>query len=171
MADNNDAIGNIVSPGGFVFGVQGWTWGEPRPRSITFFLDGTAMVCDQHGRPIRGTTVEGKEVLFATSPPTIEFEGHKTVGYAKRKLTTHAEIIAALAEERIDWRQLACAGWPQLPYDQLKEVYGDEFNGLPCTPLEELRKIGNAQLRKDALRARRERDDLQAKEMAGLMEE
>src|SRR5271154_6184694 len=59
----------FVSPGGFAFGVTGWSWGEQRPRSITFFLDGTAKVCDQHGRPIKGTTKDNKEVFFATSAP------------------------------------------------------------------------------------------------------
>lgn len=94
------------SPGGFVFGPQGWTWGQPQVRSITFCVDGTCRVCDQHGRPIRGITIdrEGqqrKEVLFATS--------------------SHAQVIVALEAERIDWRKLVCAGWPQLPLEELRK--------------------------------------------------
>ena len=129
------------SPGGFVFGVQGWDWGEQRPRSITFFLDGTARVCDQHGRPIKGTVVDGtKAVLFDKC--------------------SHAEVIAALDGERIDWRTLTCAGWPQLPYAELKKLAD-----LPPTPIDELRKIKDTDLRRDALKMRREMDDVRAKEL------
>lgn len=97
---NQNRVGDFQSPGGFVFGVQGWTWGEQRPTSITFFLDGTVKVSDQHGRPIRGVvTKDGRAVYFAKC--------------------THAQAVAALTEERVDWTALACSGWPQLPYEQL----------------------------------------------------
>ena len=69
MPEHEDLYG-VTSPGGFVFGVSGWTWGEPRPKSITFFLDNTAKVSDQHGRPIKGTVVDNKEVRFAAGPPS-----------------------------------------------------------------------------------------------------
>ena len=75
-------------------------------------------------------------------------------------------VVAALAEERVDWRTLVCAGWPQLPYTVLKEL-----SELPPTPLEELRKIRDPALRKDALRARREADEIRTKEMAVSAEE
>lgn len=153
--------GEFQSPGGFVFGVQGWTWGEPRPRSITFFLDGTAKVSDQHGRPIRGTVVENKEVLFAQGPPK-----NDDAPGARANLASHAQVIEALAVERVDWRDLSCAGWPQLSYDELKKL-----PELPPTPLEELRKIRDPQLRKDAMRARREANEVRAKEMAALEED
>lgn len=154
MADQQMS-GEFQSPGGFVFGVQGWTWGEPRIKSITFFLDGTAKVCDQHGRPIKGTVVDSKEVKFAlTAPSNDDLPG------ARAALATHAQVIAALTAERVDWKTLTCAGWPQLPYAELMKL-----PTLPPTPLEELRKIANASLRKDALRARREVDEIRNKEL------
>ena len=166
------AVGAIKSPGGFEFGVQGWDWGEPRPRSITFFLDNTAMVCDQHGRAIRGADINGQRIWFATTPP--DGEAYKDNIYPQRTITvddggrkkpiplaTHAQVIAALEAERIDWQALNCAGWPQLPYAALKAL-----PKLPPTPLMELRKIADSTLRKDALRLRREVDEAQRKEMA-----
>ena len=74
-------------------------------------------------------------------------------------MATHEQIIAALTEERIDWRTLTCAGWPQLPYEELRKLVE-----LPPTPLAELKKIRNPQLRKDAIRARREADEALARE-------
>ncbi|MDE2237968.1 MAG: hypothetical protein KGK30_08780, partial [Elusimicrobia bacterium] len=117
---------------------------------------------------------------------------------------THAQVVAALAAERIDWlaytvqyrakdgsirahagmskadadkmrtrllregvgavamaRTIACSGWPQLPYDELIKL-----PELPPTPIEELRKIRDPQMRKDALRARRELDSARATEYA-----
>lgn len=150
-----------MSPGGFIIGVQGWTWGEPRAKTITFFLDNTAGVYDQHGRPIRGTAADNKKVLFAMSPPNVD----EKLG-DRKDLATHAQVIAALALERIDWRTLTWAGWPQLPYDDL--VLLIKSNTLPPTPVEELRKIKDPNLRKDALRARREADELIAREMAAV---
>ena len=139
MVNQQDVTGEFRSPGGFVFGVQGWTWGEQKPTTVTFMLDGTAKVCDQHGRPIRGTVKDGKPVYF--------------------EKCTHAQVIAALADERVDWQALSCAGWPQLPYAQLKAM-----KSLPPTPLEELRKIADPVLRKDAMRIRREVDEAREKE-------
>lgn len=113
--------GEFTSPGGFVFGIQGWSWGDQRPTSITFFINGTATVQDQHGRPIKGVVKDSKPVYF--------------------NKCTHAQVIAALIDERIDWRKLVSAGWPQLPYEQLKDI----ANRLPPTPVSELRKkIGRA---------------------------
>ena len=154
--NSENMVGEVISPGGFVFGVAGWTWGEPRPKSITFFLDGTAKVCDQHGRPIKGTVVDSKEVRFAQASP-----GNDDPPNARKGLATHAQVVAALAAEHVDWRKLSCAGWPQLPYAELSKL-----PNLPPTPLDELRKISNPQLRKDALKARREVDDAKAKELA-----
>lgn len=141
MTNQQDATGEFRSPGGFVFGVQGWAWGEQRPTALTFFLDGTCKVSDQHGRPIKGAvSANGKAIYFDKC--------------------SHQQVIAALTEERVDWKTLTCAGWPQLPYEQLKSM-----KDLPPTPLEELRKITDASLRKDALRIRREVDTARAEEM------
>ncbi len=193
--------GEFVSPGGFAFGLQGWTWGEPRPQSITFFLDNTAMVCDQHGRPVRTViTDDGRVLRFADTPPDGSKEGDVT---PRPQFATHAQVIEALTAERIDWlsyvvryrasdntmktrtgltkdqaeqlcnklakegigqimssRSITCAGWPQLAYDELKKL-----PELPPTPMEELRKIRDPLLRKDALRIRREVDEGRLKEM------
>lgn len=155
-------LGEFQSPGGFVFGVQGFSWGEPRPKSITFFLDGTAKVSDQHGRPIPGiVTEDNKKILFAQSPPK-----NDDLPGTRAKFANHAQTIAALAAERIEWTTLVCAGWPQLPYAELKKL-----PELPPTPLEELRKIRDPDLRRDALRARREADEVRTKEMAATAEE
>lgn len=161
MADQNNMIGEFYSPGGFVFGMQGWTYGEPKPVSITFFLDGTARVSDQHGRPIKGTVVNNKEVLFAQGPP----KNDDPPG-ARSHYGTHAQVVEALAKERVNWRELSLAGWPQLPYAELKDL-----PELPPTPLEELRKICDPKLRRDALRARREADEIMAKGLASVEEE
>ena len=163
MAEQQEqqTLGEFQSPGGFVFGVQGWTWGDPRPKSITFFLDGTAKVSDQHGRPIKGTVVDNKEVRFAQGPPK-----NDDMPNTRAHLASHAQVVAALTAERVDWRTLVCAGWPQLPYAELEKM-----PELPPTPLEELRKIRDPMLRRDALRARREADEIRTKEMAEVEEE
>lgn len=156
MADN-DFSGEFKSPGGFVFGVQGWTWGEQRPSSITFFVNGTCRVSDQHGRPIKGTVRDNKPLYFDKC--------------------NHAQVVAALAEERVDWRNLVCAGWPQLPYAQLKAM-----GTLPPWPFAEQHVgdgkctcvrccIPNDSLRKDSIKAWREATEAQAKEMAAAMED
>lgn len=159
-AQESSMSGEFQSPGGFVFGVAGWTWGEPRPVSITFFTDGTAKVSDQHGRPIRGTVVDGKEVRFAQTPPAADDPPD-----ARKGLATHAQVVAALAAERVDWRKLASAGWPQLPAEELAK------GQLPPTPIEELRKIRDPLLRKEALRVRRASDAEVAKELVAADEE
>ena len=146
--DRANMMGEFQSPGGFVFGVQGFTWGEPRPTAITFFLDGSAKVSDQHGRPIRGALVDGKKIMFADSAPENDQSGKIT---PRPQFATHAQVIAALSSERVDWKTLACAGWPQLPYAELVKLNGQ----LPPTPPEELAKIRDLQLRKDALKVRR----------------
>lgn len=191
-----------MSPGGFHFGLQGWSWGEPIPKSITFFLDGSAMVCDQHGRPIRTVlSDDGRVLRFADGPPAADREGRVV---PRPQFATHQEVVAALTAEHIDWlsytvkyklgdgsvksrsgltkeaadklfnqlmkenfgnaqpvvdRTIACSGWPQLPYDELKKL-----PELPPTPDEELRKICDHQLRRDARRIRSETDSARAKE-------
>jgi hypothetical protein len=122
-------LSTLTSPGGFIIGVQGWAWGEPRAKTITFFLDGTVGVYDQYGRPIRGTVVDNKRVLFAMNPPRNDDKPG-----ARSDLATHAQVIAALAAERIDWKALTCAGWPQVPYDDLAVMI--KSNTLPPTPLD-----------------------------------
>lgn len=119
----------VRSPGGFVFGIQGWEYGEVRPRSITFFTDGTTRVVDHRGNAIS------------------EYTG------------SHASVIARLKDSGIDWQKLDYAGWPQLPYEELKELVK-----LPPTPLDELQKIANKELRTDAMRMRRESDAAAAEE-------
>ena len=173
MPDNNmggEGMGQFgqVSPGGFVFGVQGWMWGPPVPRTITFFLDNTAKVSDQYGRPIRGTLVDNKEVLFAMTAPSAD---PKVIvnDPTRKKYATHAQVIAALDKERIDWKKLTCAGFPQLPYEELKGLI--DAGILPVTPVDDLRNIRNPELRKAALKARREVDEAVAKEMQASMEE
>lgn len=145
MAEGRDWVGEFKSPGGFVFGVSGWTWGDQRPTSMTFFLDGTARVFDQHGRPIKGI---------------VDTKTNKAIYFEK---CSHAQVITALAEERIDWLALTCAGWPQLPYDQLKTL-----ENLPPTPVSDLQKIKDSVLRKDALRIRREVDEAKVKELQAI---
>lgn len=154
-------VGGFQSPGGFVFGVQGWLWGEPRPKSITFFLDNTVKVSDQHGRPIKGTLVDNKEVRFAAGPPAQDDKPG-----ARSALATHQQVISALATERVDWQVLVSAGWPQLPYAELKKL-----PELPPTPLEELRKIRDPELRRDALRIRREVDEVKMRDLQSAASE
>lgn len=183
----------------FEFGVQGWSYGDPKPTSITFFLDNTAMVCDQYGRQIRRAVQDGVELRFADTPPLADRDGGVML---RPQFATHAQVIDALQAEHIDWlayevryrardnrhnirsglkladaiklqsrlmqegasqvtigRTVACAGWPQLSYAKLKEL-----PEIPPTPAEELRKIRDSQLRKDALRIRHEIDSERAKE-------
>ena len=156
-----DFAGQFTSPGGFVFGVQGWTWGEQKPSSITFFLDGHCKVFDQHGSPIKGVvSKDGKPLYFDQC--------------------NHAQVIEALHSERIDWTTLTCAGWPQLPYETLKAL-----KSLPLWPFSSVHQptsavgaactcvqcsIKDSQLRKDALRLKREVDEARAKEMVAVEE-
>ena len=193
---------NGESPGGFAFGLQGFTYGPSVPKSITFFLDNSCIVADQYGRKIPGTiTPDGTVVKFADSTPDAMQDG---IVVARPQFATHQQVIASLNAERIDWlsyevryrardgqartqsnltldaavklqarllkegntfvvatRTIACAGWPQLPYSELVKL-----PELPPTPEEELARIQDPQLRKDALRIRRERDIVREKEMA-----
>lgn len=200
-------FGDNISPGGFTLGDDGRCFGSDYryapsvPKSITFYLDNTAMVADQYGRPMRGViTAEGKTVLFADRPPDGDREG---VVIPRSQFSPHAQVVAALTAEGFDWlayevryvandgrqrtspnltlekanelmekmassgtqkvgvfRMIACAGFPQLPYDLLKKL-----PELPPTPYEELRKIRDSKLRQDALKARRERDEQREKEL------
>lgn len=160
-----------VSPGGFAFGVQGWTYGEPRPTSITFFLDGSAMVCDQYGRPIKGAVTDGKQLYFALGPPEADIDTSKPYQHRHREemqggkrvkrevLATHAQVIAALEAERIDYAKLTVAGVPQLPYEQLKAL------GCRITnDVDSIRRIPDPALRRDMLRVKEEAKKAEAKE-------
>jgi hypothetical protein len=196
-----------TSPGGFEFGIQGFTYGPPVLKSITFFLDGSCMVCDQYGRHIRcAVLADGSEVRFADRPP----DGSKENVYAPRaQFANHERVLKALAAERIDWlsyevkwrdksgrqitksgltaakaaeiqtkvlqdgcssvlmdRTINCAGWPQLPYEELKKL-----PELPPTPEEDLRRIVDPDMRRAALRIRREVDESRAKELQAVEEE
>lgn len=152
----------VESPGGFVFGMQGFNWGEQKVTSITFFIDNTVKVCDQYGRPIKGIELApNKQVLFARQPPSPDDKPD-----ARKGLCTHKEAIAALSHERIDWQKLTWAGWPQLGYDDLKKL-----PVLPPTPSSELRKIKDPELRRDALRLKREVQEAALAEMEGLEED
>lgn len=187
MADNQNYAGELVSPAGFAFGVQGWSWGQQRPSAITFFLNGVARVSDQHGRPIRGTVKEdGTPIYFVKC--------------------NHMQVVEALLAERVDvvaemnrvgspcprckgtrregerWclvcyheasgestgtvRTIDVSGWPQLPYALLSKI-----KVLPPTPLEELRKIKDPELRRDALKARREADAEHAKDISATSDD
>lgn len=82
------------SPGGFVFGVQGYEYGTPIPRGITFNVDGTAKVVDHRGNPM------------------------------KTYVGSHQAVVEQLKEAvpPVDWQKLDWAGWPQLPYSDLAEL-------------------------------------------------
>lgn len=151
------------SPGGFVFGPQGWLWGQQRAKGITYFLDGTAKVTDQHGRPIRGATVgaENKVVLFAQGPPSPE-----DMPGSRDKYLRHAQVIEVLEAEKVDWQALVSAGFPQLPYEKLKTL-----KVIPPTPIRELKKIRDLELRRAALKIRREVDEARHKELQEVEEE
>lgn len=166
--------GMTVSPGGFEFGVQGWSYGEPRPKTITFFLDGTAMVCDQHGRPIRAALLEKegeqpRELLFAVKSPQQDDKPG-----AREKLSTHQQVVEALQAEAVDWKRLTCAGWPQLSYTLLKEL-----PALPPWPFSKTHdpasapcrcvrcSIRDPKLRADSLRAYQEQSEELEKGVAG----
>lgn len=153
--NNENLTGEFRSPGGFVFGVQGWTWGDQKPSSITFFLDGTCKVSDQHGRPIKGTVKDQKITYFDKC--------------------THAQVIEALAGEGIDWTRLVWAGWPQLPYEDLKKLKNTPpwpfmpehipmtSTGQTCTCV--MCSIRDPQLRRDALKLKAESEALIEREM------
>lgn len=199
------------SPGGFEFGIQGFAYGPPIPKSVTFFLDGSALVADQYGNRVRGVVLpDGRPLLFADRPPDASKEDSSGGPVVPRpQFATHLQVVEALAAERIDWlayevhwrgkdsrnhvrggmtlevatkyqtkllqegntavtlgRAVVCAGWPQLPYDKLKEL-----PELPQTPIAELKKIRDPELRRDALRIRREADQVREKELQAIADE
>ena len=89
---------------------------------------------------------------------------------SRSQLKQAADCIERLTEVNVPWQSgwnppegwkgICCAGWPQLPYAELKKL-----PRLPDTPAEELRKIRDPQLRKDALKMRRELDEVLAKQL------
>jgi hypothetical protein len=145
-------------------------WGEARPVTITFFLDNTAMVADQYGRPIRGTIVNNKEVFFAMEAPQSD-----DTPTTRAKLATHAQTIAALTAERVDWTKLTWAGWPQISYDELKALptvpswsFSSEHRAAsnsvgPCGCV--VCSIRDPKIRRDAMRFKQEMDNLLTKQM------
>lgn len=151
------------SPGGFVFGPQGWHWGQQRVKGITFFLDNTAKVTDQWGRPIPGVvdTDTNKITVFAKDAPQ-DPRGvmNQALVEERKKCATHAQVIAALEKEKVDWQSLQIAGFPQLPYEQLKKL-----KNFPTTPLRDLKRIKDRELRSAAMRARIEEDERKRREL------
>jgi len=172
-AHGGDRVPTATSPGGFEFGPQGFVWPAPVPMAITFFLDGSALVADQFGRPIKGCDNNGKQVLFAAGPPeggrdnTEPYVKRKVVtrtltgGKEERALGTHVEVVAALEAEGINWHKLTWAGIPQLPYDTLKKLYCPDgsWRNLSAVSVSELRRIPDPDGRKNLLRLRREYDE------------
>lgn len=187
----------VQSPGGFEFGLQGWSWPEQRPTSITFYLDNTAMVCDQFGRPIRGAvTTEGKEVYFAVTPP----EGGENMLDPRPRFGTHEQVVDILLEERIDvieemnkagtvcgrcaGRRMmgerlcnGCGGTGLLRvisvagWPQLPYERLKKLKKVPLTPASELSRIRDLRLRKDALKLRNEADERTAREAVSTQED
>jgi hypothetical protein len=95
----SDGAGNGLSPGGFEFGVTGWRWAAPIPSSVTFYLDGTASVFDQYGRPIKGVVLpNGKECKFATTPPKAD----DSDVVLRKQFATHAEVVEIMLSEKVD---------------------------------------------------------------------
>lgn len=89
------------SPGGFEFGIVGFVYGPPIPKSITFFLDGSALVADQYGNRIKGAQLaDGRVVLFADKPPEANKDGDVVT---RPQFATHKQVVDALLAERIDW--------------------------------------------------------------------
>jgi hypothetical protein len=163
-------------------------WAQPVVTSVTFFLDGTAMVSDQYGRPIRGLVLDdGRVVLFAPTPPEANME--RTIA-ARPQYATHAQVVAALALDlRIDLigemnaagvpchhckgtgkasgdrRCAACGGAGRkrvivcAGWPQLPAEALAKIARLPPTPESDLRQIPDRKLREAALAARRGTDE------------
>jgi hypothetical protein len=141
-----------TSPGGFCFGLENFTWPEPVPCAITWYLDGTASVFDQFGRPIKGfVTSDGREVLLADRPP--EHQQATLKIRRTEKFCTHLQAVQALEAEEVDWRTLPSSGWPQLPIELLRSL-----PNLPDPPLDQLHGIKSESLRKASLLRRLEMD-------------
>jgi hypothetical protein len=188
------------SPGGFEFGIQGYSYGAPVPSSVTFFLDNTAMVCDQYGRAIRGVVMDGGKVVeFAMSPPEgIRADGEVT---PRPQFATHADVVAGLLGERVDvlyemdhaedacvkckgkkvlsvgGRCPACRGtgfrygMSVAGWPQLTYDQLKKIKRLPATPVDDLVRIGDLDKREGAIRAKAEAGDVRAKELVAAAEE
>jgi hypothetical protein len=149
--------------------------------AVTFFLNGSAKVSDQHGRPIKGfVSKEGNPIYFDRCTHQQVVEGLAGEGIdviaEMNKTGTPCKVCKGNRTANNKWCQacyhkdsgestglsstLKCAGWPQLRYDMLKKI-----KELPPTPIEELRKIKDPDLRKDALKIRRELDESRDKEL------
>ena len=174
------------------------------PSSVTFYLDNTASVFDQYGRPIKGVVLpDGKAIKFATTPPKADDCDINL----RKSFASHKEVVDIMLTERIDLIQemnetgapcpsckgaghhnnvkcqrcrgngrrntIVCSGWPQLPYEQLKKIKRMQW------PFDAAHTQGNQRcgcvacnihdpaLRKDALRMKREMDEVCEKEMVG----
>jgi hypothetical protein len=161
-------FGEFESPKGFVFGIQGFKYSDPIVRTVTWFIDNTALVADQYGRCIKGIlTKDAHEILFAPSAPDATMPSGAGIDLPKspfhagrrppppeKRYATHLEVYDALIAEGVDIRKLSVCGWPQLPYDLLVELK----DLLPPVPIEQLHTIKAPELRKDALRMRLEMD-------------
>lgn len=103
LSEHDNQVTELVSPGGYVFscfGPQGVVYAAPIPTGITFFLDGSAVVCDQYGRLMKGVqTNDGRVVLFASSPPEANREG--TI-VPRPQFASHAEVVEALEAEGVN---------------------------------------------------------------------
>ena len=219
LESKSSGAGGGISPGGFEFGIVGFQWAEPIPKSITFFLDNTAMVTDQYGRQIRrAISPDGAEVKFADCAPDASREGDI---FPRPQFATHAQTLAALRGEKVDWlaynvrwytsqgprvrtgltfdeacklqsslakdsavnqrvtleRMVVTAGWPQLPYEELVKLPPSALPPVATAPedqdayLHQLMKIRDKELRRAALRMRREMYEGVAAEMESMMEE
>jgi hypothetical protein len=158
LQKENDHVGTFKSASGsFIFGVENWVWRDPVPTSVTFFIDGTAIVNDQYGRPIRGVIHDGHETKFAPTPPVADSSGEIV---PRPEYANHQQVIEALRSEGIEWKTLDHAGWPQMPYSELVKL-----EKLPPTPAEALARIVDPALRKDALKMRCEADEARKKEL------
>jgi hypothetical protein len=102
LTTRDESLGQFESENGIVFGLQGWRPNEPQAVSITWFNDNTAMVLDQHGRPIHGILLDdGKIVKFATSAPIATEDGAVVL---RPQFSSHADVVMALESEGIDWQ-------------------------------------------------------------------
>ncbi len=154
LKGDSDWTGEVRSPGGHVFGLQGFQFADPIVCALTFYLDNTCEVHDQYGRPVRGViTKDNKTVLFAPDPPNADRGNDAYRG--PHKYATHMETVIALEGENIDWRKLPFAGTPQLDLERLQSIKDRLPEGVP---IEQLHKIKSPELRAAALRVRLELD-------------
>ena len=114
-----------------MFGIQGFSYANPIPHGITFMLDDTTVVYDQYGRVCTGKAIPGDK------DRKCEYEG------------THKEVIERLRANGIDWQNLSWAGFPQLPYSDLKKL-----KHIPQELSEDdWKKVPHGTIRKDMKRA------------------